>query len=778
MTSRHFSRTDFLSKLDRFYGAIETTAATIDDFSQKQDFLNTVYEKFFQGFSVKIADTHGIVYTPQPIVDFMVRSVDDILKREFGKTQGLASKDVHILDPFVGTGNFILRVMRQIPKTQLPHKYTNELHCNEVMLLPYYIAAMNIEHEYFELSGKYEPFEGICMVDTFELAEGHQMPMFVQANTQRVEEQKQTPIFVIIGNPPYNAHQVNQNDNSQNRKYPVLDERVSETYAKGSRQTNKVALSDVYVKAIRWASDRIGDDGIVSFVANNSFVDGLAFDGMRQHLQQDFSRVYVLDLRGNIRKDSMRDGIPLGEQHTVFGLSAMVGIAVIFFIKDKSSSEHKVFYQTVDFRSTRIEKFEFLEQTELASRIEWVEIQPSKKHIWLTEGLQTDFEDFPPIGTKDTKAGDGNVLFENYGRGVATSRDAWAYNSDRELVSENIRRMIEVYNTHVYRWATLSQKPRVLDFIDTDSTNISWSRDLKLDLQRSNSAEFAVDKIRPAAYRPFSKRFLFFDRILNDEVYQNPSFFPTRESKNNVICVTDKGSEKPFMVMMTDVIADLHIVGAGCSAQCFPFYTYEEDGNNRRENITDWALDQFRTQYQDETISKWDIFYYIYGLLHHPTYRETYAANLRRELPRIPFAEDFWGFSKAGERLAEIHVNYEQQEEYPLQFIENPDEPLNWRVEKMRLSKDKTQIKYNDFLTLAGIPSEVFEYRLGNRSALDWVIDQYRVKTDKRSGITNDPNNLDDEQYIVRLIGQVITVSLETVKIVKGLPELNLGDGS
>jgi predicted helicase len=261
---------------------------------------------------------------------------------------------------------------------------------------------------------------------------------------------------------------------------------------------------------------------------------------------------------------------------------------------------------------------------------------------------------------------------------------------------------------------------------------------------------------------------------LNDEVYQFPGFFPVPETQNTAICLTDRGSEKPFMVLMTDKIADLHIVGAGCSAQCFPFYTYNEDGTNRRENITDWALAKFRAHYRDDAITKWDIFHYVYALLHHPDYRQTYAANLRRELPRIPFVEDFWGFAKAGAQLAEIHVNYEQQPEYPLKFIENLDESLNWRVEKMRLSRDKTQLKCNDFLTLAGIPPETFEYKLGNRAALDWVIDQYQVKTDKRSGIVNDPNNLDDEQYIVRLIGQVITVSLETVKIVKSLPELNL----
>lgn len=788
LTSRHFSRASFLQRLDRFYGAIETTAATIEEYAEKQGFLNTVYEQFFQGFSVKVADTHGIVYTPQPIVEFMVRSVDDILRREFGKAEGLASEGVAILDPFVGTGNYVLRVMRQVPKSKLPHKYAHELFCNEVMLLPYYIASMNIEHEYVELTGRYEPFTGISLVDTFELAEGRQIPLFAPENTQRVQRQKNAPIFVIIGNPPYNAHQVNQNDNSKNRKYPVIDGRVAETYAKDSKQTNKVALSDVYVKAMRWASDRIGDEGIIALVANNSFVDALAFDGVRKHLRQDFNRVYVLDLKGNIRKDSMRDGIPLGEQHTVFGLSAMVGIAIMFFVKAKHLDDHKVFLHGVPFRSTRVEKFELLEKTGSAINVEWQEIEPNEKQVWLTEGMQADFENFLPIGTKEAKAGEADAIFSTYGRGVATSRDAWVYNFDQELLAQNTQRMIREYNDHVYRWAGLPQKPRPGDFIDTDSTKISWSRDLLLDLQRENVAEFVDDKIRRAAYRPFSRKNLFFDRILNDEVYQFPNFFPAPETENKVICLTDKGSEKPFMVLMTDKIADLHIVGAGCSAQCFPFYTYDADGRNRRENITDWALAQFTAVYQvpgtskvpgtsgDTLLSKWHIFHYIYALLHHPTYRDTYAANLRRELPRIPFVkpEHFWAFVQAGERLADIHVNYESQPEYPLAHLENPDEPLDWRVEKMRLSKDKTSLRVNDFLTLTGIPPQVFDYKLGNRSALDWVIDQYQVSTDKRSGISNDPNRADDETYILRLSKQVISVSLETVAIINALPPLEI----
>ena len=802
LTSRHFSRHDFLRSLDRFYGAIETTAATIEEFSEKQDFLNTVYEKFFQGFSVKVADTHGIVYTPQPIVDFMVRSVDDILRREFGKTDGLASDGVAILDPFVGTGNFILRVLRQMPKSKLPHKYKHEMFCNEVMLLPYYIASMNIEHDYYELTGRYEPFDGISLVDTFELAEGRQMPLFAPENTQRVQRQKNTPIFVIIGNPPYNAGQVNANDNNQNRKYPTIDQRVTESYITDSNASDKSDLIDPYVKAFRWASDRIGDEGVVAFVSNNSFVDGIAFDGMRKHLQLDFDVIYVLNLQGDIRKDSMREGVPLGEKHTVFGLAAMVGVAITFLVRKKPNvKSDKIYYHSVDWKATRAEKFDVLEHANSSKGISWEEIQPNQKNVWLTQEMDAQFDLFIPTGTKDAKTSNisnTQTVFKLFSLGASTNRDAWAYNFDRESVIENMKRTIESYNGEVTRWLHRTTKTiQPNDFLLQDDTKIKWSSSLRSFAKRGLLAEFSSDKVRKSLYRPFTTQYLFFDKVFTHRRAQMQSVFPVFETVNQVICVGGYG-RKEFAVLMTDRIPDLNLYAD--PQQSLPFYTYNKDGRNRRENITDWALEQFRTTYaaapnrpegfspeqttvttdkpfgSSPTLTKWHIFHYVYALLHHPTYRETYAANLRRELPRIPFVQPqhFWQFVQAGERLAQIHVHYEAQPEYPLQHIENPDEPLDYRVQKMRLSKDKTSLKYNDFLTLNGIPPQVFAYKLGNRSALDWVIDQYQIKTDKRSGITNDPNNLDDETYILRLIKQVISVSLETVQIVENLPPLEI----
>ena len=774
LTSHAFSRDEFLGSLDRFYIAIERTAETISDFSQKQHFLNTVYEQFFQGFSVKVADTHGIVYTPQPIVDFMVKSVAAILEREFGRS--LADEGVHIIDPFVGTGNFIVRIMREIPKTALERKYASELHCNEVMLLPYYIASMNIEHEYYDATGVYEPFESICLVDTFDLAEDRQLPLFAPKNTQRVESQKETPMFVVIGNPPYNVGQVNENDNNKNRKYPTMDRRVRETYSKDSRATNKNKLADPYVKAFRWAADRICGEGVVAFVTNNGFLESVSFDGMRKHLAKDFDALYILDLGANVRKNSKLSGTT----HNVFGIQVGVGISFLIKKNSEEDPQTKVFYARTDEFWRKEEKYRFLDTMGQYGSIDWELMTPDGRHTWLTEGQHSEFEAFVPVGSREAKTAKGEVegaVFKAFSLGVSTNRDAWVRNFSRDELIENTKRTIDTYNEQVFKWEQRNNREVNLDdFVLNDSEKIKWSHTLKQDLKRGKTAEFSPDNVRTAIYRPFTKSNLYFDRVMNEAVYVFPSIFPTpgTERENRTLCVAGIGDRKGFGCLAANMIPSLDL--AFEKAQCFPFYTYDEDGSNRRENITDWALDRFRAQYGEETITKWDIFHYVYGILHHPGYRERYQANLKRELPRIPFTPDFRAFAEAGARLADIHVSYEEQQEYRLGQIETPDLPLDWSVEKMQLSKDKTQLRYNDFLTLDGIPAEAFNYRLGNRSALEWVIDQYRVKTDKRSKIVNDPNRTDDPQYILRLIGKVINVSLETVKIVKALPALGVAE--
>ncbi len=436
----------------------------------------------------------------------------------------------------------------------------------------------------------------------------------------------------------------------------------------------------------------------------------------------------------------------------------------------------RIHYARVDEFWRKEEKYTYLDEQQHRGQIAWLEIQPDAKHNWLTEGMRDEFETFIATGTKEAKAGDGGTaetIFKTFGGGVKTNRDTWVYNFNPNTLEENIKRTAEAYNEQVFKWSRAPKKATgVDDFVLSDETKIAWSRDLKLDLERGKTVEYSEHKVRRALYRPFTAQFLFFDRILNEEVYVFPSIFPTEAAeKDNRVIWLKTGSDWPMFALATNRIPDQLPQGG---SRCFPRFTYDEDGANRRENITDWALEQFRAHYADKSITKWDIFHYVYTVLHHPFYRERYAANLKRELPRIPFAPDFRGFSDIGKRLADIHVNYEQQPECPLEKIETPGAPLDWRVERMKLSKDKHSLIYNDFLTLSGIPPDVFEYRLGNRSALEWIIDQYQVSTDQRSGITNDPNRADDPQYIVRLIGQVITVSLETVELVRSLDTLRV----
>ena len=773
LTQHALNRTQFFRELQPFYEAIEKTASTLTDVSQKQDFLNTLYQRFFQDFSVKDADRHGVVYTPQPIVDFMVNSVQHILKTHFGKS--LADTGVHIIDPFVGTGNFIVRLMQDIPGIALDKKYKGELHCNEVMLLPYYIASMNIEHAYYEKMGRYEPFKHICFVDTFDTfglmdapnQTGH-FAFLTAENTLRVEEQKDTPMFVVIGNPPYNANQANENDNNKNRPHEAVDNRVRATYAAASSAQLKNKLYDPYVKSLRWASDKIGPEGIIAFITNNSFIDAKQFDGLRQCLAEEFDALYLLDLGGNIRK---------GQPGTanVFGIT--VGVSINFLVKTGQPREGRarILYNDEAAALPKERTFQFLADCAHIGNVKWRELQPNARQMWLTEGLRADFDTFIPMGTKAAKAAKGEAegtLFKTYSLGVVTNRDAWVYNFNETAVKENMTRMIEFYNAETSRWERRTDRQiSVNDFVNTDRTKIKWTDRLKAAVEKGTQVEFSPEKIRTALYRPFTKKHLYFDRLMNQSVYVMPSIFPKSdvEQENRVLCV-NLTQERPFTCLMANCIpSNVMAGGFGSSTQCFPFYTYNEDGTNRRENITDWALSHFRAHYADETITKWDIFHYTYALLHHPDYRETYQVNLKHDLPHLPFAPEFWRFVNIGRQLAELHVNYETLDVLP-NLIETP--PLNWRVEKMTLSKDKTQLRYNESLTVTDIPSEVFDYRLGTRSALEWVIDRYRVKPDPSgSGIIADPNGV-DAQYIVRLVGQVMHVSQETVRLVGELPPL------
>lgn len=781
LRSRVFTREEFLGKLDHFYHAIEATAATIDSYTEKQEFLHKVYERFFQNFSTDTADTHGIVYTPEPIVKWMVSSVEEVLKAEFGKT--LSDQGVHILDPCVGTGTFMLELMERIRPSALPHKYREELHCNEVLLLPYYIAAQNIEHEFYERTEAYEPFPGICFADTLDMGR-EQVSMFAPENTERLHRQETSPIRVIIGNPPYNVGQQNENDNNKNRKYAAtgkgktsregVDDRIRATYVKESRATLNAQLYDMYVRFFRWATDRLrGDDGVVCFVSNNSFLDQIAFDGMRKDLLREFTRIYVLDLGGNVRKNPKLSGTT----HNVFGIQ--VGVAITLLVRRRTGERQTeladVFYTRVDELWKRRQKYDYLDSTIDVNGAAWQQLTPDARGTWLTSGATREFEDFIAVGSKDIKlanVGSTPVLFNTYSSGVKTNRDDWVYDFSLHHLMARSQSLVEVYNSEVRRWSRSDKKMPVDDFVISDERKIKWSGDLKDHLLRGRLAEVAEDELRPALYRPFVAKWLYFDSVLNNRRYLQHLFFPGDFARSNtVISVPGPGNRKPFGALATNRISDLELCFE--KAQCFPFYVYNDDGSNRRENITDWALTKYRERYAPD-ITKWDIFHYVYGILHSPEYRMRYGENLKRDLPHIPFVspQAFRAFVDAGRTLAELHVGYESAAEYPLEHVERS--PFSWRVERIKLSPDRTQLVYNESLTLRAIPPEVFDYRLGNRSALEWVIDQYRVKTDARSGITHDPNNPDDEQYIVRLIKQVVTVSLETLRIVNSLPSLEI----
>ena len=774
LTREALNRSQFFSELKPFYDAIEKTASTLSDFSQKQDFLNTLYQRFFQDFSVKDADRHGVVYTPQPIVDFMVNSVQHLLKTHFGKS--LSDTGVHIIDPFVGTGNFIVRLMQDIPGIALDKKYKDELHCNEVMLLPYYIATMNIEHAYFEKMGRYEPFKHICFVDTFDTFglmdapnQTGEFAYFTPENTIRVREQKETPMFVVIGNPPYNASQSNENDNNKNRPHEAVDNRVRATYVAASTAQLNNKVYDPYVKSLRWASDKIREAGIIAVITNNSFIDAKQFDGMRQCLAEEFDMLHILDLGGNIRKGQPGNS-------NVFGIT--IGVSINFFVKTGQPREgsSRILYSDEAAALPKERTFQFLAENAHVGNLKWQQIQPNARQMWLTDGFAADFDTFIPLGTKAAKAAKGEVagtIFKTFSLGVSTNRDAWVYNLNPQQLAKNVQRTIRAYNLCVLEWHEAASQLGITvdEFAAKHTRDIKWSRDLKAKLKRGRRAEFADSKLRTSLYRPFTKAHLFFDEVISDRVSAFRPIFPTLETEqeNRVLCV-NLTQERPFTCLMANCIPNLIMTGGfGSPTQCFPFYTYDEDGTNRRENITDWALSHFRAHYDDDTITKWDIFHYNYAVLHHPEYRETYQVNLKHDLPHLPFTPDFWGFVDIGRALADLHVNYETLDVMP-NLIETP--PLNWRVEKMELSTDKTQLRYNDSLTVVDIPPEVFEYRLGRRSALEWLIDRYRVKPDPNgSGLVSDPNG-SDAQYIVRLVGQVMHVSQETVRLIGELPRL------
>lgn len=798
------------SSLEGFYASVRRRATGIDNAAGKQQIITELYENFFTKAFPKQADAMGIVYTPVEIVDFILRSVDELARRHFGA--GITDQGVHVLDPFTGTGTFIVRLIQSgiISPHDLARKYAEELHANEIMLLAYYIAAINIEATYHGVQGGYYvPFEGIVLGDTFQMTEDKDVidsDVFV-GNNRRARKQLDADIRVIVGNPPYSVGQTSANDNNANLAYPTLDGRIRDTYAKLGSGQNKNSLYDSYVRAIRWGSDRIGDRGILAYVTNGGYIDGNSADGIRKSLVKDFDHLYVFNFRGNARGAG---DLRKREAGNVFGGGSRTTVAVLLAIKDPAhTGACELHYRDIGDYLSREQKLKIIETANLTGE-GWQELDPNDKGEWLNQS-SGEFQSFAPLGEKGD-SGAVTPIFRTYSRGVATARDAWCYNYSRFNLAANMRTMIETFNhtseSFVSTASSAAERLREAKaHANYDPTKMSWNRGTLNDLARGHTYKFEDDAIRRSIYRPFCAQYLYFDRSLNDMVYQIPRMFPTKQHKNYGFYVVGMGSAVPFSIFAIDQIPDLHVTGAGSGGQFFPRYIYEPmnqeakapgeldlgleggesgvvvGGYRRIDNVTDDALARYREAFGPR-VTKDDIFVSVYAQLHDPRYREKYAADLKRQLPRIPLpssVEAFQAYAEAGRKLMDLHINYESVDPYPLtesHSTGNESDPAYYRVSKLHWggtgkSKDRSTIVYNGNVTLSGIPDEAHDYMLGSRSALEWLIDRYQVKTEKASGIVNDPNDWssahENPRYIVGLVKRLTMVSLKTQKIIESI---------
>ncbi|MGC6407755.1 DEAD/DEAH box helicase [Bisgaard Taxon 45] len=787
--------------LKDFYDSIQVRVSNIQSPEGKQKIIKELYDNFFNKAFPKMAERLGIVYTPVEVVDFIIHSVEDVLNSEFNAS--LADKGVQIIDPFTGTGTFITRLLQSgiIPPEKLPMKY-HEIHANEIVLLAYYIAAINIESTYHALLSNpenYQPFEGICLTDTFQMYEKEDLvDQILEANSKRRKRQKALDIKVIIGNPPYSAGQTSENDNAKNVKYEYLDRRIEKTYVEYSKAGLQKSLYDSYIRAIRWASDRIGNRGIIGFVTNGGYLESNSADGLRKCLAEEFSSLYIFHLRGNQRTSGERSRREGGK---IFGSGSRAPIAIAILVKNPTDGETgKIYFHDIGDYLTREQKLEKINEFRsikgISTQNAWQEIVPDQFNDWLNQ-RDPNFDTYISMGDKKDKT---NIVFTLNSLGVVTSRDTWVFNSSKNRLRQTMQDCTDFYNQELQRYRSSDKSIEVSNFVDLDKTKISWSRALKNNLNRAKQAQFEENNLRIALYRPYTRQNIYFNKMFNETQYQIPQIFPTAQTENKAICVTGRGSSKEFSVLLADLIPDLEMISKN---QCFPLYLYEKnaenqtdcDGYQRRDAITDQALQHFVKFYGTaENISKEDIFYYIYGLLHSEEYREKYADNLSKQLPRIPrvkSAVDFWAFSKAGRELAELHLHYEKVPMYEHCLFKGGLRVSNdqivggigedFYVEKMKFAKkeDKTKVVYNKKFSIENIPLEAFDYIVNGKPALEWVMERQSVKTDKDSGIVNDANDwaietMDNPRYPMELFLRVITVSIETVKIVNNLPKLDI----
>ncbi|MDD3480486.1 MAG: DEAD/DEAH box helicase family protein [Paludibacteraceae bacterium] len=796
--------------LQKFYDSVKMRASEIDNAEAKQKIIVELYDKFFKTAFPKLVGRLGIVYTPVEVVDFIIRSVNDVLHKEFGRS--LADENIHILDPFTGTGTFITRLLQSglISGESLERKYLHELHANEIVLLAYYIASVNIENVYHDLrsepDGEYTPFDGICLTDTFQLGETRDSEelfseIFPQ-NSKRVQQQQKTPLRVIIGNPPYSIGQKSANDNAQNQEYHHLDQRVMNTYvAKSTAGLNKSSY-DAYIRAFRWASDRLDPihGGVICFVSNGAWIDGNSTDGFRKSIETEFSSIYVFNLRGNQRTSGE---LSRKEGGKIFGSGSRTPIAITLLVKKPAhTGKADIYYYEVDDYLSREEKLSLVKKLGSVGnpQMPWQKLHPNEHGDWINH-RNDRFLEFIPLAPDKKFDGKTKTFFTTYAIGIATNRDAWVYNFSKRKITENMKRMIRFYNeqTQAYQDAKRENPNlKVKDFIETDKKKISWTVNLLKDIEKGNVLDFNGEKLI-GYYRPFCKQYLYFDTHFIERPGLSRKLFPLPSTENLIICISGVGQQKPFSVLISNNISDLQIVDKN---QCFPLYWYEERQQNnltlfdalsepdenrytRRDGISDFILQRARSQYGNMT-QKEDVFYYVYGILHSPQYRETFTADLKKMLPRLPLVEnsaDFWRFAKAGRQLAELHLHYENYPK-PNGVVVHIDTgaTIDYEVVKMRFPRkgERHTILYNHQITIENIPAEAYEYVVNGKSAIEWIMERYQVTTNKDSGIVNDPNDWAREQgnpkYILDLLLSIINVSLQTVEIVRNLPALDLGD--
>jgi len=790
-------RQNHLQSIKSYYDTIRDASAGLTDHHEKQKFLKNIYENFYKVYNPKGADRLGVVYTPNEIVKFMIESTDFLLHKHFGKT--LDDKNVDILDPATGTGTFIAELIEHIPAQYLEYKYLNELHANEVAILPYYIANLNIEYTYQQKMEAYAEFRNICFVDTLDNTDAlhyqdKQDMLFgiSSENAKRIKDQNARKISVVIGNPPYNANQANFNDFNKNRGYDEIDRRIKDTYVKHST-AQKTKVYDMYARFYRWSMDRVDKNGIIAFITNRSFIDSRTFDGFRKTVEDEFDVAYIVDTRSDVRANPKI----AGTTHNVFGIQT--GVAIMFLVKKQAEDKRdkrkcKIFYTSLDDFWRKEEKLEWLRDNPI-EKISFDSVEPNDKHTWINQ-TDNDFETLLPLIDKDVKLGrKEEAIFELFSLGVVTARDEWVYDFDKKKLSDKINFLIDSYNKDLKTFKGKSKDKIKEEIGKRDSREIKWTRAVVNDIAKSNKFKFDETKIKIFEYRPFVKKHLYFDSDLNEMQYQLPRVYGERENITiNFLCVN---SSNELAVLASNKPFDYCYLKMGNGGtQCLPRFGYSE--NQKHENITDWGLTQFQNHYKAANgarITKQDIFYYTYAALHSPVYRRKYEQNLKREFPRLPFYDDFTKWRDWGKELMNLHVNYETQDAFALErknldstakkkikqndlftdTAKTEDEPFVAKPKtKLRADKINGAIEIDSHTTLTGVPPIAWEYKLGNRSALEWILDQYKEKKPQDATIAERFNTYKFEDYkeqTIDLLKRVCKVSVKTMEIVNQMPK-------